>query len=104
MYFKEPPLKSNKLRKAARGGVCVACRFEKETTCGRHYNGIRQHMLGKGRNQKCHDFAIAELCDECERPLSEGMARKSVEHSEEFLFYCMLTLIRRHAEGVLEVK
>ena len=104
MNMRNPPLESRKLRKAAHGKPCVRCHTHFEGNSGRHYCGLRQHLYGKGRGQKCHDFLIADLCPQCDSELNEGSARKSVEHSEEFLHCCMLTLIRRHAEGVLEVK
>lgn len=104
---KERPLESQVLRRACQGGRCVACGAEDGTVCGRHYNGIRQHMLGKGRGIKCHDFAIAQLCNACDAALTEGAASgysAQLAHSEEFLFLCVATLIEREREGMVTVK
>lgn len=88
------------LRDLARDKLCIRCGKEGET-CLRHYNGFRAHSYGKGRGIKCHDIAAAELCNECDSLFSEANyplwdgGSKSVERSEEFLHWCMMTNIRR---------
>lgn len=104
---KQAPLVSRTLRRACRGKRCVACGSKDETVCGRHYNGLRQHMLGKGRGIKAHDFAVAQLCNACDAALTEGCAEgynARLAHSEEFLFLCLLTLIERERGGLICVK
>lgn len=108
MNFRRPPLVSVKLREACQRQTCVRCGCADGTVCGRHYNGQRQAQYGKGRSQKCHDFAQAQLCNGCDAVLTEGAAAKGDPaardaHSEEFLHLCMLTLIEREREGVLTV-
>lgn len=88
------------LRKLAREQECIRCGKEGET-CLRHYNGYRSHSYGKGRGIKCSDIAAAELCNECDAEFSEANygkwvgGSKSIERSEEFLHWCMMTNIRR---------
>lgn len=88
------------LRELARGQPCVRCDKQGET-CLRHYNGFRAHSYGKGRGIKPHDIAGAELCNECDSLFSEANypiwdgGSKSVERSEEFLHWCIMTNIRR---------
>lgn len=104
---KHLPLESQALRKACQGGRCVACGAEDGTVCGRHYNGLRQHQLGKGVGQKCHDFAMAQLCNACDAALTEGAASgysARLAHSEEFLFLCLLTLIEREQDELITTK
>lgn len=98
------PKKIQKIRSAAADYPCVRC--DKDyTTRGAHYNGKRQLTLGKGRSIKGHDFGIAYFCDECDALFTEGstsdMWATKWERSEEFLFYCMLTLIMLEADGIL---
>ena len=101
-------LVSRSLRAASNGKACLRCGIEDGTICGRHYAGIRQHLYGKGRGKKCHDFAMADLCTSCDAVLSEGAApkddwQKRLMWSEEFQHYCLLTLMRRFSEGVLAI-
>lgn len=88
------------LRNLAKGQSCIRCGKEGDV-CLRHYNGFRQHSYGKGRGIKCHDIAAAELCHWCDADFSEANyhkwegGSKSIERSEEFLHWCMMTNIRR---------
>ena len=99
----------SKITKSANGQMCVRCGSNDGTICARHYNGLRQHMYGKGKGIKCHDIASAELCAECDSLFSEGVsveyddgrAGKSTTRSEAFLHYCMLTNIARLERGDL---
>ena len=73
---------------------------------GRHYNGIRQHALGKGRGIKGHCFAVPDFCDKCDKDFQEGSISKDdwqarIEYSEEFLFWCLMSLIRRAKNEVI---
>lgn len=90
------------LRKLAKDQQCIRC-GNSFGVCLRHYNGFRAHRLGKGRGIKCHDMAGAEFCNECDADFSEANyhkwdgGSKSIERSEEFLFWCLMTNIRRAA-------
>lgn len=86
---------------------CIRC-GSTGSTCGRHYNGAYQHQLGKGRGIKCHAFAVADFCNACDAEFQEGAIPKPdvfarTEKSEEFLFWCLMTLIRREEMGVLKL-
>lgn len=91
----------------ARSGICcIRCHRQDGTVCGRHLNGLRQHSLGKGRSVKCHPFAVADFCNACDLEFCEGSVPKAdwaayVEKSEEFLYFCLLTIIRRAEMGVV---
>lgn len=91
---------------ARSGHPCIRC-HALEGVCGRHLNGLRQHALGKGRGIKAHPFAVADFCEACDKEFQEGSVAKDdfrarIEYSEEFLFYCMLTLIRRAENEVIK--
>lgn len=97
-------IKQSPITKSSRGQACINCGIEDGTICARHYNGHHQHIFGKGTGKKCHDLATADLCDNCERPFSEGkidMFLSSADRSDEFLKLCMLTNIRRMNQGVI---
>ena len=84
---------------------CIRC-GSTGTTCGRHYNGLRQHRFGKGRGRKCHGLLVADLCAECDKAFQEGTPRKDdldarVNYSEEFMFWCLMSQIRRVDNGVI---
>ena len=104
---KERHVRLPKLLKAAHGRSCVRCGVCDETVVFAHYTGLRQHALGKGRGVKCHDCCGADLCMECHSYFdqyqgADGSWVKKIELSEEFLFYCQLTIIRNFQEGVIE--
>jgi len=87
------------------GNPCIRC-GSTGSTCGRHYNGQRQHQYGKGRGIKCHPLMIADFCDSCDKSFQEGCVPKGDVHardaySEEFLHWCAMSSIRRFLAGVL---
>jgi hypothetical protein len=106
MIEKSNPIRSKKLMQSAKGQSCINCGKNNDTICARHYNGLRQYRLGKGRGIKCDDLATAELCDECDQLFSEGRSQKwadKVERSEEFLLLIAETNIRRVKNGVMKI-
>ncbi|WP_139121840.1 hypothetical protein [Piscirickettsia litoralis] len=95
-----------KVLKASNGRACVRCKKLDGTTVYAHYTGIRQHSLGKGMAVKCHDCCGADLCSECHAHFDQyrgcdGSEQSRIRLSEEFLYYCLLTSIRNHQEGVI---
>lgn len=61
-----------------------------------HYTGVRRQSLGGGFGIKVADIAGAHMCGSCHEymdRLSRDKAKKW-EHSEEFLFYVVLTVKR----------
>ena len=96
---------SEKVMADARKNSCIRCGSE-VGVYGRHYNGLRQHRLGKGRGIKCHGMAVADFCAVCDKAFQEGSTRKDdlvarTNYSEEFLFWCMMSQIRRIDNGVI---
>lgn len=85
------------LTRSSNGETCIKCGNNGAYSC--HYNGKRQHHFGKGRSQKCNDMATAEFCHKCDIRFTEGstdpMWDSKWERSEEFLYWCMMTNIRR---------
>lgn len=84
---------------------CIRC-GSTGTTCGRHYNGLRQQAYGKGRGIKCHPFLVADFCNACDAEFQEGSVPKNdfpkrIEYSEEFQHWCLMTLIRRNEQEYL---
>jgi hypothetical protein len=92
-----------KLTKSSQGQTCIKCGAPNAYAC--HYNGPRQHSLGKGRGIKCHDLATAELCYKCDQEYLEGSTNPRWPdkwyRSEEFLFWVVKTNIRRYEQGRL---
>ena len=90
----------------ARSGLpCIRC-GSNHGVYGRHYNGFRQHSYGKGMRKKCRPFAVADFCKECDADFQEGSVPKTdwearIEYSEEWLHWCMMSLIRRVENGVI---
>ena len=100
-------LESKIMADARSGHACIRCKVEDGTVCGRHYNGQRQHLYGKGRGIKGHPLMVADFCNRCDREFIEGSIPKSdyelqTERSEEFQHYCILSAIRRFENGVLK--
>ena len=105
-YLKQPSGKIKKLTQASKGEACINCYRNNGTTCARHYNGLRQHLYGKGRGIKAHDLCTADLCEECDVLFSEGSKEGfsgDIDRSEQFQHLILLTNIRRFNNGVLKV-
>ena len=104
--FKNTRIESKKITQHARECACIRCGTNDKTIVARHYNGIRQHLLGKGRGKKAHDLCVAFLCDRCDQEFTEGSVGKNeyvrLEKSEEFMFLCMLTMIKCWRDGVID--
>lgn len=91
------------LRKLAEDQFCVRC-GAREGVVLCHYTGTRRQALGGGYGLKVKDLAGAHLCGACHLQmdqLSRDKAQKW-EHSEEFLFLCMLTVLRLAEQGELK--
>ncbi len=86
--------------RAAEHRHCIRCNRPGETR-NAHYCGWRQHDYGKGRSIKGSRVAMAEFCQACDNLFSESMyigwpgGSKSIERSEEFQHWCIMTMIRR---------
>ena len=92
---------------ARSGHPCIRCGSDNDTIYGRHYNGQRQHAYGKGRGIKCHPFLVADLCHSCDIMFHEGSIPKDAyderdKYSEEFQHWCLMSLIRRVENGVIQ--
>lgn len=91
----------SKITAHAKDMPCINCGKEGETRAC-HYNGVRQHDFGKGRGIKASDEATAEFCHECDQRFTEGstdeMWANKWERSEEFMFWVIMTAIRRSKE------
>ena len=96
-------VRSRKYLNAAEDSFCVRCSSEVRPAVACHYTGLRQHDYGKGRGVKCHDICTADLCDECHGYFDRPEINKSIEASEEFLHYIMLTIIRRVQNGIIKL-
>ena len=101
----------SKLTQSSKGKTCIACGAPSAYSC--HYNGPRQHDFGKGRSKKGHDIGTAEFCHDCDNVFSEG-SYSPVNHpvhvawiskwdrSEMFMYWIMMTNIRRFKDGDLK--
>lgn len=93
----------SKLRDAAEGMSCVSCGAEDGTIVLAHYFGPRRHDYGGGMSRKGGDLIGAHLCVRCHNrmdTLSKDKEQRWV-HSEEFLHYCALTILRLYEKGVI---
>lgn len=104
MLQKSNPVRSKRLRDAARGQPCIRCGVDDGTVVLAHYTGFRQHEYGKGRGIKCDDHMAADLCMACHQHLDNPAQRKSIEASEEFLHLIARTWRRRIAEGLISIE
>lgn len=104
-------IRSDKLLLAAKGQSCVCCGVRDGTVVAAHYQGMRSHMLGKGKGIKAHDLCIADLCVKCHTAFDTGSVdtycgespfAKKIDQSEQFLFLIIKTLLRRVEQGILK--
>ena len=107
---KEQIIRSKKITDAARGRSCVNCMSNDGTVVRAHYSGMRQHQYGKGRGIKGHDCIAADLCQRCHAKFDsyqvatgETQLQRDIDHSEQFLHLCFLTLVRDIQEGVYKL-
>jgi len=103
-------LKSKKMLEAARDQSCVNCGAMDGTVVAAHYQGMRSHLFGKGTGLKPHDICIADLCSKCHRLFDdylisdcENRDQRRIDHSEQFLYCIIQTLVRRARQGVLKI-
>lgn len=101
-------IRSKKLLEAAKDQACINCGAKDGTVVAAHYTGLRSHRFGKGTGHKPHDLCIADLCHRCHYRFDvasdRGSFDKKVDHSEQFLFLTIQTLIRRVDQGVITIK
>ena len=101
-------IRSKKLLEAAKDQACINCGAKDGTVVAAHYTGLRSHRFGKGTGHKPHDLCIADLCHRCHYRFDvasdRGSFAKKVDHSEQFLFLIIQTLIRRIDQGVITIK
>ncbi len=96
-------LRIPELLAAAEGHACIECGIRDGTVVAAHYNGLRQHRLGKGVSQKPHDLAVAFLCHDCHAEMDQRKnGLNKIEHSEEFLFRILETLVQLYRDGKLK--
>ena len=95
---------------AARDQSCVNCGAMDGTVVAAHYQGMRSQQFGKGTGLKPHDLCIADLCSKCHRLFDnylvsdcENRDQRRIDHSEQFLFCIIQTLVRRARQGVLKL-
>ena len=93
-----------KLLKSAKGKPCVRC-GSVGTTVPAHYTGVRRGSLGGGLGIKVADYMHARLCGECHVYMDQTSRLKNEkwEHSEEFLFFCAITLGKLFEEGIVVI-
>jgi len=104
------PIRSTKLTQASKGRTCVNCGADDGTIVRAHYSGIRQHQYGKGRGGKGHDVIAADLCASCHfafdsYQIGHGATKfeRDIDHSEQFLHCCVMTLVRDIRDGVYKI-
>lgn len=102
--LKRHTFRSDNLLRAAKDRACVRCGMMDGTVVAAHYNGIRQHALGKGMGHKPHDFMAAHLCHSCHAEMDQYRDNASPEaHSEEFMYLIAKTWEQLLADGVVVV-
>lgn len=89
----------------SKGETCVRCDRQRETVVPAHYTGVRRGDFGGGMSIKVHDFIVADLCDECHAYMDRLSRDKEGRwgHSEEFMYYVMLTLEKRFVSGAIRI-
>ena len=106
-------IRSRKYLDAAKDQACVCCGRRDGTVVACHYQGLRAQALGKGTGIKPHDIAVAWLCSTCHAKFDQYKMSiqeygdqwvKKLDHSEEFLFQILRTIIASIQQGHLVFK
>jgi formate-dependent nitrite reductase cytochrome c552 subunit len=90
------------LTKLAKDQACVRCASTNGVVLC-HYTGVRRLSFGGGFGIKVPDIVGAHMCGTCHQEmdqLSRDKAKKW-EHSEEFEYYVLLTILRLFEQGKL---
>lgn len=107
--IKTKVFRSKKLTQSSNGQPCIRCDSNDGTVCARHYNGAMSHWYGKGRGIKASDIATADFCRDCDALFSEENyhewegGSKSIDRSDMFHHFIMMTNIRRIEQGIIKV-
>ena len=103
-------IRSKRITQAAKDRSCVNCGVNDGTIVRAHYGGMRQHQYGKGKGIKGHDCVAADLCMKCHSDFDsyqigagDTQYLKDIDHSEQFLHLCVLTLVKDIEEGVYKI-
>ena len=100
-------ISKRKLSEHARQNSCIRCGLDNDFGIS-HYNGYLSHQFGKGRGIKCDHMATADFCFKCDLKYSEinygkyEGGSKSIDRSECFLKWILLTNIRRNESGIFK--
>jgi len=111
--LKQKNFRSKKILNAARDCPhCMMCGNPNDgTIVAAHYQGFRQHELGKGMGMKPTDSATAYLCHQCHDAVDGRSNEKTIDvissvnpivPSEEFLFAIVKTHDWLLSEGVIK--
>jgi hypothetical protein len=93
----------SKLREAARDQHCIRCGKDDGTTVLCHYTGVRRLAFGGGFGLKVNDLVGAHLCCECHKVMDTDRSKDDKwEHSEEFLYLTVKTILRLNQQGKLK--
>lgn len=92
------------LTELARDQTCVRCGGTHGVVLA-HYFGPRRSHYGGGMGIKGHDLIGAHLCQACHTLMDTTSKDKEGRwlHSEEFLHYVAMTLIRLYEQGRLVI-
>ena len=105
-------IRSKAYLSGAEGQACVHCGVRDDTVVAAHYQGIRAQLFNKGKGTKPHDVVcVADLCRRCHKLFDSydisGYAdqyMKKVDTSEQFLYCCLMTFLRRIEQGIVVIK
>jgi hypothetical protein len=92
------------LRTCAKDQPCVRCKRQDGSVVLAHYTGVRRLDYGGGFGVKVNDLIGAHLCAGCHKHFDQLSRSKASrwEHSEEFLHYCVLTILRLEEQRVIQ--
>ena len=99
------------MRDYAYGQACVCCGAKDGTVVAAHYQGYRSYLMGKGKASKPHDLFVAYFCSDCHAKfdgydtsdLDDKWLRK-IDHSEQFMYYILKTLMVLYKQGHLKIE
>lgn len=98
---RKPPIRSQKIRNAARGESCTHCGRQDGTVVAAHYQGIGSARLGKGGSQKPGDLFVAFLCDSCHGYFDSYEAGNDPDRAIDFALAVFVTQDRLWRAGII---
>lgn len=104
MLPKHAAIRSRAYLDGARDQSCIRCGRKDGSVVAAHYFGLHRSQLGGGMGHKVDDIYVADLCAQCHEEFDRYQQSNDYERATEFMLLILLTIRRRHQQGLITIK